>query len=68
MQPFDQLIRINIILYRHKECDKTFKESEHIRPQLLQSFDFTIVMYSLLNQNQTNWCVPLSNNYVCLCA
>ena len=39
MHPIDQLIRINTILYHYKECDKTFKESEHIRPQLLQSFD-----------------------------
>ena len=41
MHPIYQLIRIYTwILYHYKESDRTFKETEHIRPQFLQSFDF----------------------------
>ena len=40
MHPIYQLIRIGTwVLYHYKECDKTFKETEHIRHQLFQSFD-----------------------------
>ena len=40
MHPVYQLINIDTwILYHYKDCDNTFKESEHIRRQFLQSFD-----------------------------
>ena len=43
MHPIYQLIKIDTwIIYYYKDCDNTFKESEHIHRQFLQSFDFTL--------------------------
>ena len=48
MHPIYQLIKIDTwIIYYYKDCDNTFKKSEHIRRQFLQSFDFIFGILSI---------------------
>ena len=49
MHPIYQLIKIDTwIIYYYKDCDYTFKESEHIRRQFRQSFDLLLESRSFI--------------------